>query len=217
MRKSGRKGRLCQGLCADGGVHFSVIAALAVGQICASLIYSTAVQPEIISALENSLANAVDTESVVAGLEEAVAGLPALSKLLFDFGPAEETLANMAGFETAKIAAGLEEAVIRPVVEPLLETLIFAVSFLILISVVTIIAKGSKTVNKVPVIGKVNSFCGGLVGVLNGCVGLVIVSVLLRLFMSIKGEGEFISEAIISETYLFKWIYFAVFNNTFLV
>ncbi|MGN0628239.1 MAG: hypothetical protein ACI4IW_01240 [Oscillospiraceae bacterium] len=198
------------------GCVLAVIASLVVGRVCASLIYTTAIQPGVISSLENSVANAVDTESVITGLETAVSGLPAISRLLFDFSGVEESLSGMVNFNAAKIAAGVEESVIRPVVEPLLETVIFVVVFLILLSVVTLLAKGSKTVNKVPVIGRVNGFFGGVVGGLNGLVTLVIASAVLRLIMSIGGQGEFISERVIANTYLFKWIYFAVCGDTFL-
>lgn len=192
------------------GCILAVIASLAVARICASLIYTTAIQPGVISALESSVANAVDTESVLTGLETAVAGLPAISRLLFDFSEVEESLSGMVDFKAGEIAAGVEESVIRPVVEPLLETVLFVIVFLILISVVTLLAKGSKTVNRVPVIGKVNGFFGGIVGVVNGLVMLVIASVVLKLIMSMGGEGKYISEHVIGNTYLFKWIYFAV-------
>ncbi len=198
------------------GCVLSVIAALAVGRICASLIYTTTIQPGVIESLESSIENAVDAESVISGLEAAVDGLPAISKLFFDFSGVEESLSGMVNFEAAKIASAVEESAIRPVVEPILETLIFVVVFLVLLFVVTLLAKGSKTVNKVPVIGKVNGFFGGAIGLVNGVITLAIASAVLRIVININGDSKYISEAVISQTYLFKWIYFAIFNNTFL-
>lgn len=212
----GAKDGFAKAFVQTAGCVLAVIAALAVGRICASLIYTTAVQPGVVSTLESSLENAVDTESVLDGLEAAVSDLPAISKLLFDFGGVEESLAGMVNFEAAKIAAGVEESVIRPVVEPLLETVIFVVTFLVLISVVTLLANGSKTVNKVPVIGKVNGFFGGVVGGVNGIVTLIIASAVLNLIIRVSGESKYISESVISNTCLFKWIYFALFGDTFL-
>ncbi len=198
------------------GCVFSVVAAIAVGRICSTLIYTTAIQPGVLISLESSIENAVDTKSVLDGLEEAVSSLPAISKLLFDFSKIEDSLSGMVSFDADKIAAAVEESAIRPVVEPILEILIFVIVFLVLMFVVTLLAKGSKTVNKVPVIGKVNGFFGGIVGFVNGVVTLAVAAAVLRLVISINGEGKYISEQIISNTFLFKWIYFAIFNNNFL-
>ena len=51
------------------GLVVSVAAALYVSRVCASLIYTTAIQPGLLSTIESSIENAVDTESVVGGLK----------------------------------------------------------------------------------------------------------------------------------------------------
>ena len=55
------------------------------GGIAAALIYSTAVEPAMVSYLEESMQNSVDAESVIASVTGAVNDLPAISHLLFDF------------------------------------------------------------------------------------------------------------------------------------
>lgn len=199
------------------GYICAIISALVISRICASLIYTTAIQPSVITNMESSISNAVDAESVVLGLTEAVESLPAISYLLFDFNGVAENLINSVGLDFSAIAAAVEESVVRPVVEPILETVIFVVSLIILSAVVSFVAKGSKFVNDVPIIGGFNSFFGGVFGILNGGLELCIAAFILRMVISSGIFPEYFSEEIISGTFLFRWIYFTVCGNNFLI
>lgn len=197
------------------GYVFSIVAALVISSVCASLIYTTAIQPAVISGIEGSVSNAVDTESVIGGLTEAVENLPAISHILFNFEGVAENLVASVGLDAEAIAKSVEENVIRPVAEPIIETVVFAVSLIILITVVSLVAKGSKIVNDVPVIGGFNSFFGGVFGIVNGAVELCVAAVILELVISAGLFPEYFSEEIISGTYIFRWIYSAVCGDTF--
>lgn len=192
------------------GMVVSVAAALYVSRVCASLIYTTAIQPGLLSTIESSIDNAVDTESVVEGLKSALGAIPALSAVLFDFSGVEASLDGAVNLESSKIAAVVESSVIRPVVEPLLQMIIFILTLIILMFVVTLLAKGSKGFNKVPVIGGINSFLGALMGIINGGVLLCAAAAVISLIISAKGDSQYLSQDIISNTYIFKWIYNAV-------
>ncbi len=190
------------------GYICSAVAAIVIAQICASLIYTTLIEPGIVSGIETSLNGAADTESVVMGLSKALEELPAISGLLFNFEGVAENLVATIGFNPSEIASSVAKTVIQPVVQPILETLIFAVSFILLISAVSFIAKGSKLVNEVPIIGGANSFFGGVAGIINGAIELFVAAVILRFVISAGLFPEYFSEAIIEKTFLFKWIYF---------
>lgn len=195
------------------GYIFAIVAALVISRICASLIYTTAIQPMVIEKMESSIANAVDTESVINGLASAVEGLPAISYFLFDFSTAAENLVDSVGLDYAAIAVSVEESVIRPVAEPILETVAFAVSLILLATVVSFVANGSKFVNDVPIIGKANSFFGGVFGIANGILELCIGAFILDFVISAGIFPEYFSEDIIEKTYIFRWIYSAVCGN----
>lgn len=192
------------------GLVVSVAAALYVSRVCASLIYTTAIQPGLLSTIESSIENAVDTESVVEGLKSALGAIPALSAVLFDFSGVEASLDGAVNLESSKIAAVVESSVIRPVVEPLLQMIIFILTLIILMFVVTLLAKGSRAFNRVPVIGGINSFLGALMGIINGGVLLCAAAAVISLIISAKGDSQYLSQDIISNTYIFKWIYNAV-------
>lgn len=192
------------------GTVVSVAAALYVSRVCASLIYTTAIQPGLVSTIESSIENAVDTESVIDGLKNALGAIPALSAVFFDFSGVEESLNGTVNLESSKIAAVVESSVIRPVVEPLLQIVIFIAALIIFMLVVTLLAKGSKAFNRVPVIGGINSFLGALMGIINGGVLLFAAAAVISLIVSANGSSQYLSADVISNTYLFKWIYGAV-------
>ncbi len=192
------------------GTVVSVAAALYVSRVCASLIYTTAIQPGLVSTIESSIENAVDTESVIDGLKNALGAIPALSAVFFDFSGVEESLNGTVNLESSKIAAVVESSVIRPVVEPLLQIVIFIAALIIFMLVVTLLAKGSKVFNRMPVIGGINSFLGALMGIINGGVLLFAAAAVISLIVSANGSSQYLSADVISNTYLFKWIYGAV-------
>lgn len=206
----GAKDGFAKALVQTVGLVVSVAAALYVSRVCASLIYTTAIQPGLLSTIESSIENAVDTESVVEGLKSALGAIPALSAVLFDFSGVEASLDGAVNLESSKIAAVVESSVIRPVVEPLLQMIIFILTLIILMFVVTLLAKGSKGFNKVPLIGGINSFLGALMGIINGGVLLCAAAAVISLIISAKGDSQYLSQDIISNTYIFKWIYNAV-------
>lgn len=199
------------------GYICAIIAALVVSRVCTSIIYTTAVQPAVIAGMEESISGAVDTESVVNGLKEAVESLPAISHLFFDFSGAAESLVDSVGLDYAAIAVSVEESVIRPIVEPILETVIFAVSLVVLAAVVSFVASSSKFVNDVPIIGKANSFLGGVFGIANGLLELFVAAFILKFLISAGIFPEYFSEDIISETYFFRWIYFTACSGSSLI
>ena len=199
------------------GYIVAIISSVVISRLCASFIYTTGLQPMFIKNMEVALANAVDTETVITGLSEAVGTLPEISRLLFDFSGVAESLMNSVNLDYAAMAVSIEASIVRPVMEPLLETLIFVVSFIVFVAVVSFVAKGSKVVNDIPVIGGFNSFFGGVFGIANGILGLCAAAVILKFIISAGIFPEYFSEKIISETYLFRWIYdFISGNNIFI-
>lgn len=197
------------------GYACSVIAALVVSSIAASLLYSTVIEPALVTHLESSITSAVDAKGVVDGLVSAVDNLPAVSHLLFDFSGVAESLANSVSLDYSAIAENVSGAVIRPVVEPIVRVIVFAVTMIVLFAVVSAVAKGSKVINDVPVIGGANSFFGGIFGIANGALELCVAALILRMVISAGIFPEYFSEEIIEKTHLFKMIYFPVCGYIF--
>ncbi len=110
------------------------------------------------------------------------------------------------------------EAVINGIVEPCVriavQTLAFIVIFSVVVIVINLLAKLLKFVNKIPVIGGLNSFCGGLVGIAEGMLSVFVVCLLVRLITILSGGNiMFFNNAAIDTTLFFKMFYDFEFLN----
>lgn len=192
------------------GYVCSAIAALVISSIAAALIYSVLIEPEIVTRIETAISGAGDAESILDGVTSAIESLPAVSGLLFDFSGVAEGLAASIDLDYAAIAENVSGTVVEPVLVPVVRSLFFAFSVIVLFSAVSLIAKGSKVLNDVPVIGEANGFFGGVFGIANGILMLGLAAVILDMVIGKGLFPEYFSENIISETFLFRYIYFPV-------
>lgn len=111
-----------------------------------------------------------------------------------------------------------KEAVMNGVVKPscmlIIRTAAFAIIFLILSIVLRIITSAAKLVNKIPVIGKVNSLLGFILGLAEGIIAVFVVCLGIRLAVSLAGTNSILfNQTVIDSTFLFKWFYGFEFLN----
>lgn len=103
---------------------------------------------------------------------------------------------------------------IRPYCVIIIRTIVFAVIFTIVSAAIGIAANATKLLEKVPVIGKANSFVGGIAGACEGIVIIFIVCLATRLAVSLcDGNVLLFNQATIDSTFIFKRFYEADFLN----
>ncbi len=105
-----------------------------------------------------------------------------------------------------------KDAVISGIVEPCVriavQTIAFAVIFIVVSILLNLLAKLLEFVNKIPVIGGLNSFCGGVVGVVQGLLTICIVCLAVRMVTVLTGgDIMFFNNAAIDSSIIFKYFY----------
>ncbi len=115
-------------------------------------------------------------------------------------------------------SSSFKEAVINGIIEPcvkiFVQTLAFVVIFSVVLIVLNLLSRFLKFVNKIPVIGGLNSFCGGLVGLVEGVFGVFVVCIVVRLITILCGGTiMFFNAADIDSTYIFRVFYNFDFLN----
>lgn len=115
-------------------------------------------------------------------------------------------------------SASFKDAVINGIIEPCVKLLVQTVAFVLIFCVVVIalslLSKLLKFVNKIPVIGGLNSFCGGLVGLVEGLFSVFVVCIVVRLVTVLSGGTiMFFNAADIDSTYIFSVFYNFDFLN----
>lgn len=193
------------------GYILAAYLAFTVGGIISTAIYDSAIEPAIVSSTTEKI---VDTAGE--GLEFTVnsvwESLPNVAVNIAEkLGVTSDSLKNSLtenSVNTENATAIAENAVstiVEPVIVPLLKSIIGIILFTVLIFVVRILAKALNKVFKLPLIGGLNKFLGGVFGGLKGLLISVLFVMIIGLIMSFTENGFLIfTNENIEQTYLFK-------------
>lgn len=115
-------------------------------------------------------------------------------------------------------SSSAKEAVVNGIIEPVfimaVQTLLFIVIFILVLIILDVIAKALKLVNKIPVVGSVNSLLGGVAGLVQGLITVCIICIVFRFVIALTGgDVMFFNEVTVNSTYLFRWFYNFEFLN----
>ncbi len=181
------------------GVFIALVLAGVLCKPVANLAYTSFVQKPVESTIENTITNYTDgiKESALSGQQM----LEAVDKALED---APKFLKNTLGLEkkrqelsdkieevyTADVGAfarSITEEVVKPPVISVVSAIVFVVLFLILYLICTLVSKSLKLVNKIPLLGSLNSLLGGIIGAVKGIIVVIILNWLLVAFIGDSG------------------------------
>lgn len=117
-----------------------------------------------------------------------------------------ETFISGDSEETARVT---EEQIVAPVVKGLLKILVWLLLMLVFRLIIVPVSNSFKLVNKIPLIGPVNSLLGAILGTAEGIIFVYAISLAVKLAVYLsEGSLMFINNETISQTYLFKILYY---------
>lgn len=106
----------------------------------------------------------------------------------------------------------IENEIVRPVMLKTVKILLFAVTFAVVMLAVSIIAYAAKLIKKIPVVNSADSFFGTVLGFVQGLIYTVIANAGVSLFIKLTSDAnEYLNTTVISETYVFGFLYNATF------
>jgi len=110
--------------------------------------------------------------------------------------------------EDNSITNTLLDNLITPVIMLPLRTLIFFIIFVIISIALSFAAKAFSFVNRIPLIGAVNSLLGIAVGILISALVIFLVCIFVKILITITGNTIiFLNTMTIEQSYVFKYIY----------
>lgn len=102
----------------------------------------------------------------------------------------------------------LMDGIISPDCIIIIRSIVVVLLFIVFAAILGIITRGAGFINKVPVIGKVNSLLGGIAGLCEAAVIIVLFCLVTRLISSMFGGDVILfNDTAINSTFLFKRIY----------
>lgn len=116
------------------------------------------------------------------------------------------------------MGGSFKDAVMNGLVEPnctlFIRTAVFFVIFVLVNVILRILTSVLKLVGKIPVIGKVNSLLGAVLGLAEGLFAVFVVCLITRMIVSLGGANSILfNQAAIDSTFVFKWFYNFDFLN----
>ncbi len=162
--------------------------------------------------LSQNLKNSDVAESVndiIAQVSEAVPALGLEGKTIDDI---DSGLVNNVVVSVVESSGNPSKAILDNVAKPVilvpLRTVIFVVLFFLVFIILSIIIRATSVVNKLPVIGKLNSLLGGVLGLVQGLVIVFIVVIIAHMAVAISNNTLiFLNEMTINKSYAFSWVY----------
>ena len=98
--------------------------------------------------------------------------------------------------------------VAKPVVLVPLRTIIFVVLFILIFIILSILIKATPVINKLPLIGQLNSLLGGVAGLLQGLVIVFIVVIIAHMAVELTNNTLiFLNDMTINKSFAFSKIY----------
>ncbi|MCM1022789.1 MAG: hypothetical protein NC395_01860 [Prevotella sp.] len=125
---------------------------------------------------------------------------------------ANRDVSELAGETRQSLSETVEREIIRPVMLKTVRTVLFTVTFAAAALIVSLIARAAGIIKHIPGVRSADSFAGGLLGLLQGLLFTVILSVAANVFISLtSGANEYLNARVISETVIFKRLYGGTF------
>ncbi|MBQ8868108.1 MAG: CvpA family protein [Oscillospiraceae bacterium] len=193
------------------GFFAFAIAIVLAGVLCApaaNLVYDKGLREPIENTVYGTVAeNFVGGELV--GTADQISqfiteGIDKLPSLIKDLTGIEEkkdaVLATVNELKSADIKEITDEIVakyVAPVIIRILSIFVFIILFVVLLLVCKLLSKGLKLVNKLPLIGKLNAFLGGVLGLLQGAIVALVISWVL---VAVTSDGGSLFGIISAET-----------------
>ncbi len=184
--RKGHKDGFAKTLVSFMGFFIALVVATTVCTPLANLTYNTCVAKSVESTAKNFVDDkleeygSIDEQAVTQAVNS---GLGTLPKFLLkgDGSFVAETINNILEkhdpkVDTQEIAHQFSETVVRPMLVPTISAVCFAVIFIVILIACKILSKALKLVNKLPLLGGVNAFLGGLLGFLKGIILVLIIN-----------------------------------------
>ncbi len=128
---------------------------------------------------------------------------------------------TISGLRTASLlmmdtGKNVVNAIIDDVVAPncivFIRTIVFVLIFILVQVILGIIANVTKSINRIPLIGKANSVLGLISGLCEGAVVVIIICIVTKFFVVISNDSAImLNSSTIDQTFLFKHIYEMIF------
>lgn len=168
-------------------------------------IYDSFAKEKISVFLEEKTAEV--SGNVLEQTEKLTEGLPSIVKNAVDVFGASNKVEETVIQSGETIASAVETQIVAPAVITLIQTVLFLILFSVFLFVIKRVGRMMGFINKIPLVGRVNVFLGGILGTLEGVIIVFLLVNVLYFVMLVAGETFVITSEDINNSILFKFFH----------
>lgn len=207
--RKGSKDGFAKTVVSFAGLFIAIILAATLSKPASDFAYTSFVQKPVESTIETAIKNHTDeleesapsANQLLLGIEEAIEKSPGFIKNIFNTDEKKVELSDqiveLYNPDIAEFSKSAAENIVKPIVISIISVVVFFVLFFAVLIICAILSKALKIVNKLPLLGGINSLLGGILGFLKG---LVIVLIINYVIVSLTSSGTNIFGIITAET-----------------
>lgn len=186
----------------------AVILALILSSFLAKYTYTTFVQPQVTETVSAKVEEVLEKDKNTA-LEEiikkATDGMP---EFVQNSALSCTDLIKVDNDKKTEIADTIEESVISPIVSSALQIVIFIILLTIFLIIVKFLSKSFGEINDWPIVGKLNQFLGGVLGIVNAAIIVIIAVFVIKGVVLLSGnDSKIFNNETIENSKVFSYIY----------
>jgi len=185
----------------------AAVVALLLNTVVAGIIYDKAIEPPVVTAIEERLA---DGGSLQEGADKALEAMPGFVKnMLGNAGitSGQDMINKLTGGTNVESQAyQISDEVVRPLAMPLLRTLCTLLLFLVMLLVAHLVLRVLDIIAKLPLLKQLNKGLGGVAGVVSGILWVLFVTSVVQIVAAVSSPDFVINQTVLSETHVFQWL-----------
>lgn len=193
------------------GFLIATVFSFTFGRMIAEGIFDSMVKPWLASTVESQVVAGANN-NLAAAVDNMYQNLPGYlsGPLDFLFGSKEQVISNIQNAMSGSSSTMTDAIVslLKPMMVVLISILTVLVLFLLCMFALRVIDKLLIQVRRIPVIGTFDGLLGGIVGVFQACLWMVILVFLAKAVILLSSNGiSWFNDEVIDSTILFKWLY----------
>jgi len=184
--------------------------AIAFSPIAAKYVFENFFKQTIVDAISKNISSTASSAVMSDEILKAVGSMPKIisATLNVDSQILTASIGKSVEGTTQNIALYMTDNIFAPASMLILRGIFFFIIFAVASFAINRICGVLRLVNKIPIVGSVNSFFGALIGLLEGVLVLTVVAVAVSLLIRLLPEPRtFFSNDVINNTIIFKHIY----------
>ena len=195
------------------GIFVIIAIAISLARIGSSFLFTALVEDPVRDYLTTNAEAITDTEALATAVSQALNELsPPVRKMLgIDKLETDAFLDDLGDAMDQSFSSGVDfltTHVLRPPIEGILTLAIFLIVFLILLVILGLIVRALRHVHWIPVVGPLNALAGGITGLIEGILMLLILAFVANLAIAFTQNSlGWLNRDIIEQTYLFRYCF----------